>query len=154
MLSGVPLDATTGVLQVTIRSAKGLKATKIGGGAPDPYCTLALGAGPELQRTNWKPSTYGPYWHEIKFLLVTSLSEMLQLTVFDYNEHRKDSELGKAAIDLTGLQDNSEQEGKLATLMREGKDRGQISYDLNYYPVILPRPLEDGTVEDVPITSV
>lgn len=36
LLNGAPLDTAIGVLQLTITSARGLKANKIGGGAPDP----------------------------------------------------------------------------------------------------------------------
>ena len=58
MLSGKPLDSAVGVVRVTIRSARGIKGTKIGGGTPDPYITLSLNDRAELARTQHKSNTY------------------------------------------------------------------------------------------------
>jgi len=58
MLSGKPLDAAIGVLQVTIHSARGIKGTKIGGGTPDPYVSLTVNDRVELARTKYKHNTY------------------------------------------------------------------------------------------------
>lgn len=58
MLSGAPIDTAIGVLQVTVHSARGIKASKIGGGAPDPYISLSLNQRAELARTKHKDSTY------------------------------------------------------------------------------------------------
>lgn len=58
MLSGKPLDAAIGVVQVTIHSARGIKGTKIGGGTPDPYVTLTINDRAELAHTKYKTNTY------------------------------------------------------------------------------------------------
>jgi Ca2+-dependent lipid-binding protein len=58
MLSGKPLDAAIGVAQVMIRSARGIKAVKIGGGTPDPYVSLNIEHRAELGRTKYKSNTY------------------------------------------------------------------------------------------------
>ena len=57
LLSGTPLDSAIGVLRVTVRSARGLKATKIGGGAPDPYVSLSINHRAELAHTKRIDST-------------------------------------------------------------------------------------------------
>ena len=57
MLSGVPLDTAVGVLQVIVRSARDIKGSKIGGGTPDPYVSLALNDRAELARTKCKHNT-------------------------------------------------------------------------------------------------
>ena len=57
LLSGTPLDSAIGVLQVTVYSARGLKATKIGGGVPDPYVSLSINQRAALARTKHKDST-------------------------------------------------------------------------------------------------
>lgn len=57
MLSGKPLDAAIGVLQVTVHSARGIKGTKIGGGTPDPYVGLSINNRAELARTKYKTNT-------------------------------------------------------------------------------------------------
>jgi len=58
MLSGKPLDAAIGVVQVIIHSARGIKGTKIGGGTPDPYVSLQINNRGELARTKYKTNTY------------------------------------------------------------------------------------------------
>lgn len=71
LLSGVPLDAAIGVIQVTVEAARGLKASKIGGGSPDPYVSINISNREELARTKHKQSTsallldlrYLPYFY-------------------------------------------------------------------------------------------
>jgi len=57
LLSGTPLDAAIGVIQVNIEAARGLKANKIGGGSPDPYVSISMNNRQELARTKHKEST-------------------------------------------------------------------------------------------------
>ena len=57
-LSGTPLDSAIGVLQISVNHARGLKATKIGGGAPDPYVTLSINQRAALAKTKHKDSTW------------------------------------------------------------------------------------------------
>ena len=57
LLSGTPLDAAIGVLQVTVQSARGIKGTKIGGGTPDPFVALCINDRDELARTKYKHDT-------------------------------------------------------------------------------------------------
>lgn len=58
MLSGAPIDTCAGVLVLTIHSGRGLKATKLGGGAPDPYISVSIAERAELAKTSIKKSTY------------------------------------------------------------------------------------------------
>ena len=58
LLSGAPLDTAIGVVKVTIHSARSIKASKIGGGTPDPYVSLNINNRQELARTKYKRSTY------------------------------------------------------------------------------------------------
>ncbi len=150
LLSGTPLDSAIGVLQVTVESARGLKAIKFGGGAPDPYVTMALGVKPPVGRTKVVPSSANPTWKENQFLLVNSLAEALQLCLYDYNTNRPDSQLGTVVHDLTGLADDGEQQGITSTVLSGGKDRGQLRYSLSYYPVLQPLKRKDGTFEQPP----
>lgn len=57
LLSGKPLDAAIGVVQITIHSARGIKGAKIGGGTPDPFVSLSINERAELARTKWKHNT-------------------------------------------------------------------------------------------------
>ncbi|KAJ9102440.1 hypothetical protein QFC21_002840 [Naganishia friedmannii] len=143
LLSGKPLDSAIGVIRVTVDSARGLKATKIGGGAPDPYVSLSLGVKPAVARTKTVESTSSPRWQECHYIIVNSLMDSLVLTVFDYNEHRVDSRLGTVTHDLSTLVEGK-QETLQAKILSEGKDRGDIQYSLTYYPVLEPEVLADG----------
>jgi len=58
LLSGKPLDAAIGILQVTVHSARGIKGTKIGGGVPDPFVSFSINNRAELARTQVKKNTY------------------------------------------------------------------------------------------------
>lgn len=57
LLSGIPLDAAIGVIQVTIHAARGLKYSKIGGGSPDPFVSISINNRQELARTKYRHST-------------------------------------------------------------------------------------------------
>ncbi|KAF8577858.1 tricalbin [Ramaria rubella] len=153
LLSGTPLDTAIGVLQVTIHTGRGLKMTKMGGGSPDPYVTLSINQRAELARTNYKNATWNPIWHETKFLLINSLTEVLSMTIMDYNEHRKDSDMGTAIFELEKLHEDATQEGLVASVNKDGKARGELSFDVSFYPVLVPKKV-DGKEEPLPETSV
>ncbi|KAJ7456618.1 C2 domain-containing protein [Mycena latifolia] len=149
LLSGAPLDTAIGVIQVTLESARGIKGTKIGGGTPDPYISLSLNNREELAITKYKNNTYNPTWQETKFILVNSLNESLVLSLYDYNDHRKNVLLSSTSFELAQLQEDATREGIEATLLKDGKERGTLRYDVSYYPVIKP---EEGKEE--PVTNV
>ncbi|WWD07266.1 hypothetical protein V865_005363 [Kwoniella europaea PYCC6329] len=153
LLSGTPLDAAIGVLRITVLDARGLKATKFGGGDPDPYVAIALGAKPAVTHTKTVPSTSNPSWHETHFILLNSLADVLNFNIFDYNDHRPDSLLGTVSHELGTLADDAEQEGVVGKILGGGKDRGEFRYDLSYFPVLKPEKNPDGTVEPVPDTQ-
>ncbi|KAJ8517020.1 hypothetical protein ONZ45_g5719 [Pleurotus djamor] len=143
LLSGTPLDTSIGVLQVSVHSARGIKGSKIGGGTPDPYVSLCINGREELAHTKYKHNTYNPTWMETKFLLVQTLAETLCLNVYDYNDHRRDTMLGTASFDMTKLIEDATQEGLTSMILKDGKDRGELRYDVSFYPVLKP---EEGDV--------
>lgn len=57
LLSGIPLDAAIGVIQITLHAARGLKSSKIGGGSPDPFVGVSINNRQELARTKYRHST-------------------------------------------------------------------------------------------------
>ncbi|KAG9128333.1 hypothetical protein FRC07_000841 [Ceratobasidium sp. 392] len=154
MLSGAPLDAAIGVLQVTIFDARGLKGGKIGGGTPDPYVSLTINNRAQMARTKFKGSTYNPHWGEVKFLLINSLTETLNLSILDHNEHRKDSDLGSASFELSSLADDATQEGLVKKVLKDGKERGEIKFDVAFFPVLKPQTLDGGKIQPLPETKV
>ncbi|KIR30263.1 transmembrane protein [Cryptococcus deuterogattii LA55] len=150
LLSGTPLDAAIGVLRVTVFDARNLKATKFGGGEPDPYVSFSIGAKPAIARTKTVRSTSNPSFHETQFLLINSLADVLNLNVFDFNDHRADSLLGTVSHELGTLADDAEQEGIMGQILGGGKDRGTLRYDVSYFPVLKPEKNADGTLEPLP----
>jgi Ca2+-dependent lipid-binding protein len=153
LLSGSPLDTAIGVLQVTVQSARSLKGTKLGGGSPDPYVSLSINERAELARTKYKPDTFNPTWAETKFLLINSITDSLVLTVYDYNEIRKDSLLGSASFALEQLRIDAKHEGVESHILKDGKERGQLRYDVSYFPVLKPQ-IANGKEEPLPETSL
>jgi len=57
MLSGKPLDAAIGVIEVVVRAARNLQGVKLGGTC-DPYVTLSINDRAELAKTRYKSNTY------------------------------------------------------------------------------------------------
>ncbi|KAH8928049.1 hypothetical protein BT69DRAFT_651519 [Atractiella rhizophila] len=153
MLSGTPADAAIGVLQVTIFNGRGLKGTKFGGGTPDPYVSLSLNGKKVLYKTKVKHSTTNPHWNETAFILVQTLNDVLSFAVIDYNDHRNDTEMGVANFPLKSLEEDAEQENLRVPVLDDGKEKGQVRFDVVYYPVLKPKKLEDGTEEPLPETT-
>lgn len=94
-----------------------------------------------------------PSWHEVKFLLVNSLQESLILNVMDYNDHRKNTLIGTAAFDLSKLLEDASQEAVERPILKDGKDKGMLRFDVNFYPVLKPTVGPSGVVEELPETS-
>lgn len=132
LMSGVPLDTAIGVLQITVASASGIKGTKLGGGNPDPYVSISINNTMSLERTQPKMATTMPVWNETKFVLVSALTGILSLTVWDYNEHRRDSQLGVANWELKKLAHDSSVEGIVEKVYLEEKERGEIKFDVSF----------------------
>ena len=89
---------------------------------------------------------------ETKFILVNSLTENLLLKVWDYNDHRANTDLGFASFDLSVLEADATQEDLEAQILKDGKERGNIRFDVNFYPVLKPE-VDAGGVEVLPETS-
>jgi len=147
------IDAAIGVLQVTIYSARGIRNPDKFSGTPDPYVVLSINSGRELARTEIQPSTTTPRWNETKTILINSLNDALSFQIFDYNEIRKDRLLGTANFDLKQLEEDAEHENVNGQIMYNAKSRGEITFDVRYYPVLKPKKLEDGTEQAPPETT-
>jgi Ca2+-dependent lipid-binding protein len=57
MLSGAPIDTAVGIVAITVYNGRGLKGTKLGGGAPDPYISMSIDGRAELAKTKIKRNT-------------------------------------------------------------------------------------------------
>ncbi len=71
----------------------------------------------------------------------------------DYNDHRKDFNMGSASFDLSKLQEDATMEGLDAKVLKDGKERGEIRFDLSFYPVLKPQKIDGGKEEELPDTS-
>src|ERR1700761_350397 len=81
---------------------------------------------------------------ETKFILINSLNESLILSLYDYNDHRKNALLSSTSFELAKLQEDATWEGIEAPLLKDGQERGILRYNVTYYPVIKP---EEGHEE-------
>ncbi|KAK6614513.1 C2 domain-containing protein [Botrytis cinerea] len=150
MLSGSAVDQAIGVLAVTLHGAQGLKNPDKFAGTPDPYTVLSINNGPPLAQTKIVKENANPKWGETKYVILTSFTESLTMAIFDYNEYRKDKELGTATFPLERVQEVTEYENEQLEVMANGKARGLLSADLRFFPVLEGRTLADGTTEPPP----
>lgn len=150
MLAGNPVDQAIGVLAVTIHGAQGLKNTDKLAGTPDPYAVASLNSRDALGKTKVVKENASPRWNETMYIILTSLSDSLTLQVFDWNEYRKDKELGTATFPLDQLESATEHENLQLEVMANGKARGLVQADVRYFQVMEGKKLEGGAVEPPP----
>ena len=150
MLAGNPVDQAIGVLAVTIHGAQGLKNTDKLAGTPDPYTVVSLNNRSPLGKSKTIQENANPRWNQTIHVIITSLTDALTLQVYDWNEYRKDKELGVATFALDQLEQNTEHENLRLEVMANGKPRGLMQADIRFFPVLEGRKLEDGTEEEPP----
>ena len=150
MLAGNPVDQAIGVLAVTIHGAQGLKNTDKLAGTPDPYVVVSLNSRDALGRTKTVKENANPRWNETVHIIITTLTDSLTLQVYDWNEYRKDKELGVATFALEQLEQITEHENLRLEVTANGKSRGLVQADVRFFPVLEGSKLEDGTIEQVP----
>ncbi|ORX82449.1 hypothetical protein K493DRAFT_342190 [Basidiobolus meristosporus CBS 931.73] len=149
IISGIDTEAAIGILRIHIRHARNLKNVEVLG-LSDPYVRLHIGNRAELGRTTVKENTLNPNWDETFFVLAHNLSETLTLEIFDKEEIKKDRSLGTATFNLVSLLDEPVQDNVIAKVIREGgKERGEVCFDITYYPVVEPIVEEDGTTTQI-----
>jgi len=150
MLSGSAVDQAIGVLAVTIHGAQGLKNPDKFSGTPDPYAVVSFNNGAELAQTKVIKENANPKWNETKFVIVTSFNDTLTLQIFDYNEYRKDKELGTASFPLERVEEITDYENEQLEIVSNGKPRGAVVADIRFFPVLEGRELADGKKEPPP----
>ena len=150
MLAGNAVDEAIGVLAITFHGANGLKNPDKLAGTPDPYAVVSLNGRVPLGRTKTVEGNANPRWNDTHYVIITSLTDALTLQVYDYNEYRKDKELGTATFALDQLEQVTDHENLQLEVMANGKARGIIQADIRFFPVLSGRKLEDGSEESVP----
>lgn len=150
MLAGSAVDQAIGVLAITLHGAQGLKNPDKFAGTPDPYAVISLNNGAALAQTKTVKENANPKWNETKFVIITSFADTLTIPVFDFNEYRKDKELGSASFPLERVEEIHEHENESLELVANGKARGLVSTDIRFFPVLESATLPDGTKEPPP----
>lgn len=150
MLSGNPIDLAIGVVAITLHGAQGLKNPDMGSGTPDPYTVVSLNNRAELGRTKTVTENANPRWNETVYAIITNYTDTLTLQVYDYNEYRKDKELGIASFTLDKLEEVGEHQNLQLPVLANGKERGLIQADIRFSPVLQGNNLDDGTVGPPP----
>ena len=150
MLAGNAVDQAIGVLAITIHGAQGLKNSDKLAGTPDPYAVVSLNSREPLGKTKTIKENANPRWNDTVHLIITSLKDSLTLQVYDWNEYRKDKELGTATFPLDQLESIKEHENLQLEVMANGKNRGIVQADVRFFPVLEGTKMEDGTVGPAP----
>ena len=153
MLAGNPVDQAIGVLQVTFHGAQGLKNPDKFAGTPDPYAVLSVNNREPLGKTKTVEQNANPRWNETINIILTSLREPLTIQVYDYNEYRKDKELGVATFNLEQLEADPEKENQQLEVIANGRARGAVQCDIRFFPVLEGQKLEDGSEVPPPESS-
>lgn len=150
MLAGNPVDQAIGVLQVTFHGAQGLKNPDKFSGTPDPYAVVSINNRDPLGKTKTVQQSANPRWNETVNVILTSLREPLTIQVYDWNEYRKDKELGVCTFNLEQLEKEPQHENLQLEVLAAGRARGLVQADVRFFPVMEGHKLEDGTVAPPP----
>ncbi|KAI2615597.1 tricalbin [Hypoxylon sp. NC1633] len=149
MLAGSPVDQAIGVVAVTLHGAQGLKNPDNFAGNPDPYTVVTLNKRAPLAQTKVVKDTPNPRWNETHYVIVTSFNDSLDLILYDYNDFRKDKELGVASFPLERVEEIGVYENERLEVIAHGKARGVLNVDIRFFPVLEPTQ-HDGKVEPPP----
>lgn len=150
IMAGNAVDQAIGVVQVTVHGAQGLKNPDKFPGIPDGYITLSLNERQILGKTKTVKQNANPRWNETFNIIVTSLKDALTLQVYDWNEFRKDKDLGTATFTLDHFEKETVAENLQLEVMSNGRARGLIEVDIRYFAVLGGAKLPDGTLTPVP----
>jgi Ca2+-dependent lipid-binding protein len=150
MLAGTPVDQAVGVLAITLHGAQGLKNAENFAGTTDPYAIVTLNRRAPLAQTKIIKDNANPRWNETHYVILTSFNDSLDIELYDYNEFRKDKELGVASFALEGIEDIHDLESESLEVIANGKARGLLSCDLHFFPVLEGEKLADGKAAPPP----
>ncbi|KAI0446692.1 C2 domain-containing protein [Xylaria telfairii] len=153
LLAGSPVDRAIGVIAVTLHGAHGLKNTDKFSGNADPYAVITLNKRAPLARTKTIKDTCDPRWNETHYVIITSFNDSLDTMLYDYNDIRKDKELGVASFPLDRLEELGVHENERMEVIVNGKARGVLNADFRFFPVLEATTLPDGKVEPPPETN-
>ncbi|KAG6814023.1 hypothetical protein H0H92_003873 [Tricholoma furcatifolium] len=124
-----------GVLRLTIQSAYIIPWSRLLGGAPNPFVSVHINDGPEVAKTKHLSHDFEPTWMETKYIVIYSLSETLNVQLYNYHELRRHALLGETQFELSQLREEEAQRGHNLPLIKDDKQRGDVLLNVAYYPV-------------------
>ncbi|ORX72371.1 hypothetical protein DL89DRAFT_216938, partial [Linderina pennispora] len=140
------IPAAKGVLIINMHSARGLPKMDTFGKA-DPYVKVSTAKHPEVsQRTRMIEKTLAPTWNETLMLMIYSKTDTIQFEVFDWNAVGKDEKIGLITYPMIKLLEQPELEGATLPIMMGSTERGQLTFDMSYFPVAT-RTTQAATVD-------
>lgn len=145
IMAGHPFGSAVGVLEIKAKRAKGILNFQYRGNTMDPYLTFGF-RDDVLAKTKYKPDTSEPVWNEKLYIPVSSLSEPLNITVWDKNHRRKDRAAGSIQLDLESLIKTPKQTDLQHNFLRNNKPIGQLFFDLNFLPTLEAERQPDGAI--------
>lgn len=149
MLAGNAVDQAIGVLQITLHNGQGLKNPDKFPGIPDPYVQLSINGREVVAKSKIVKESANPQWNETYNVIITSLKDSLMVQAFDWNEFRKDKELGTTTFPLERLEEQYVHENTHLEVMGGGRARGAVAVDIRFFPVLEGQKNSEG-VETVP----
>ena len=131
-LSDLQYPIPEGLLRVQILEARELVKSDfslIGGGAPDPYVIMEVGA--QKFRTETKNNTSNPAWEEtFESFIDNSIGQELEIYLYDRDIASKDSKIGSVDIKIGSVVEDGVQE---IWLPLEKAKQGKIHLNLEWF---------------------
>lgn len=147
-------DTAIGIVAITLHGAHQLKNSDaigaVAGGTNDPYTIVSINGRDSVGQTSIQHDTDNPRWNETIYAIITSYTDTLTLDVYDFNDFRKDKHLGTANFALDQLENEHDHENLTLEVMGGGRQRGALSCDVHFFPVLEARKLDDGETEPPP----
>lgn len=143
-------NLSVGVLEVTVKNAKDIKrANTFINASIDPYLAFEL-SGKTVGKTRTVRDSLNPIWDETLYLLLSSFTDPLTITLFDKREKLKDKVMGRVEYNLNSMHDKEIQTDLVSHFLRNSKPVGNLSFDLKFFPTLERKVLPSGEVEELP----
>ncbi|SMN20188.1 similar to Saccharomyces cerevisiae YOR086C TCB1 Lipid-binding protein containing three calcium and lipid binding domains [Maudiozyma saulgeensis] len=143
-------NLSVGVLEITVKNAKDIKrANTFINDSVDPYLEFEL-SGKSVGKTRTVRDSLNPIWDETLYLLLSSFTDPLTITLFDKREKIKDKVMGRIEYNLNSMHDKAVQTDIVSHFLRNSKPVGNLSFDLKFFPTLERKVLPTGEVEELP----
>lgn len=131
------IPSAKGVLVIHLHSARGLPKMDAFGKA-DPYVKVSTIKHPEVSvKTDIIEKTLSPTWDKTLIMLVYSKTDTIKFEVFDWNKVGKDDKIGFVDFSMQRLLEQPESQGNSEKIMMGESERGHLSFDMSYFPVMV-----------------